>query len=102
MDITRARAFRIDIWGSYHRQTSDLFGVHLLLLAVFHPAAYKQFVRVTSRTCQDIKSRTGKANNGADLQERVTIEDIDALEDEVYRIFKRDAAWRLNKPVRYI
>jgi len=40
--------------------------------------------------------------NSADLQEIVTMKDIDRLEDEVYRIFKRDPVWRLSKPVKNI
>jgi hypothetical protein len=54
------------------------------------------------RTCWSVKSRRRKAANKADLQERVTIEDIDRLEKEVYRIYKIDSAWRLAKPVKAI
>ena len=37
-----------------------------------------------------------KANKSADLPEVVTMEEIDALENEVYRIVKIDAAWRVD------
>jgi hypothetical protein len=85
--------------NSRHRQPSeDYFSYLLLAVAVFHPKIYRQYIsnRLT------VKSATRKRSNKADSQERVTMKDIDRLENEVYRIYKHDLAWRLEKLVKVI
>ena len=87
--------------GSRHREDADLYGVYLLLLALFKPDRYRQLVRVDVRYSIPIKKSKHKCSS-ADLQEVVTMKDIDALENEVFRIYKIDPAWRLNKPIKNI
>ena len=86
---------------SYHRQTSDLIGCYMLAAAVFQPELYKKYRGwKQGSTCLEIKSATRKRRNKADLPERVTMEDINALENEVFRIYKIDSAWRLDRPIK--
>ena len=75
----------------------------MLAAAVFRPEIYKKYRGwKQGNTRLGIKRATRKRSNSADLQERVTMEDIDRLENEVYRIYKHDAAWSLDKPVKAI
>jgi len=89
--------------GSYHRQEADLIGCYMLAAAVFRPEIYKKYRGwKQGNTRLGIKSATRKRSNSKDSQERVTMEDIDRLENEVYRIYKHDTGWRLDKPIRNI
>ena len=88
----------------YHRQPSGFLPIWLLISAIFYPAEYRKLARVDVRgnACTVINKTKRKRNDSRDSQEVVTQADIDRLENEIFRIYKIDAAWRLSKPIRNI